>query len=139
MLAGSRCDLRNECTCVVTYDRARDPLRNSLYFSRTSRRSLSPEISHHHDQDRAVLGVVKALGALDPAGCGLDAASAQLEGGTYVMVDEARPHFCVDPAHRQSYREDLVGAIAHPSAVLPDAERCSQRSQSNAASSFNNQ
>jgi len=41
-----------------------------------------------------------------------------------VMADEARPHFCVDPAHRQSYREDLIGAIAHSSAVLPDAERC---------------
>jgi hypothetical protein len=41
-----------------------------------------------------------------------------------VMADEARPHFCVDPARPQSYREDLVGAIAHPSAVPPDAERC---------------
>jgi hypothetical protein len=40
------------------------------------------------------------------------------------MADEARPHFCVDPARPQSYREDLVGAIAHPSAVPPDAERC---------------
>ena len=86
-----------------------------------------------------MLDDVKALAALDPAGFGLDDALAQLEGSTYVMADEARPHFCVDPAHRQSYREDLVGAVAHPSAVLPDAERCSQRSQSNAASSFNNQ
>jgi len=34
--------------------------------------------------------------------------------------------------------EDLVGAIAHPSAVLLDAERCSQRSQSKALSPFNN-
>ena len=37
------------------------------------------------------------------------------------MAVEARKHqsliFCVDPAHRQSYREDLVGAIGHPSAV----------------------
>jgi hypothetical protein len=32
-----------------------------------------------HDQDRAVLGVVKAVAALDPAGCGLDDAAAQLE------------------------------------------------------------
>jgi len=40
------------------------------------------------------------------------------------MADEARPHFCVDPARPQSYREDLVGAIAHSSAVPPDAERC---------------
>ena len=82
---------------------------------------------------------VKALAPLDPTGCGLDGASAQLEARIYVMADEARPHFCVDPAHRQSYREDLVGAIAHPSAVPPDAERCSQRSQSKALSLFNNQ
>jgi hypothetical protein len=45
-----------------------------------------------------------------------------------------RPHFCVDLAHRQSYREDLIGAIGHPSAVSPDAERCGQRSQSQALS-----
>ena len=61
-----------------------------------------------------MLGIVKALAALDPAGCGLDAASAQLEGRTYVMADEARPHFCVDAAHRRSYREDLVGASRTP-------------------------
>ena len=33
MLAGSRCDPRAECTRVVTCERVRDPLRNSLYFS----------------------------------------------------------------------------------------------------------
>ena len=38
-------------------------------------------------------GVVKALAALDPAGFGLDGACAQLESSTYVMADEARPHF----------------------------------------------
>ena len=47
-----------------------------------------------HDQRRAVLDVVKALAALDPAGFGLDDACAQLEGSTYVMVEEAR---CVFP------------------------------------------
>ena len=66
---------------------------------------------------------VKALAALDPAGFGLDDACAQLESSTYVMADEARPHFCVDRMRRQSYREDLVDAIGHPSAVSPDAER----------------
>ena len=76
-----------------------------------------------HDQRRAVLDVVKALAALDPAGFGLDDACAQLESSTYVMAEEARPHFCVDRTRQQSYREDLVGAIAHPSAVPPDAER----------------
>ena len=105
MFAGSRCDLRAECRRVVTYERARDPLRNSLYFSPHFSASLSPEIGHHHDQDRAVLDIVKALAALDPAGCGLDDSStptrwntrvgdpgacAQLEGSTYVMADEAR-------------------------------------------------
>ena len=44
MLAASRCDLRAECTRVVTCERARDLLRNSTYFSRTSRRSLLPEL-----------------------------------------------------------------------------------------------
>jgi len=76
-----------------------------------------------HDQRRAVLDVVKALAALDPAGFGLDDACAQLESSTYVMADEARPHFCVDRMRQQSYREDLVDAIRHPSAVSPDAER----------------
>jgi hypothetical protein len=60
------------------------------------------------------------------------------------MADEARPHFCilifcVDPARPQSYREYLVGAIAHPSAILLDAECCSQRSQSYAFSPSNRQ
>ena len=31
-LAGSHCDLRGECTRVVTCERAADPLRNALYF-----------------------------------------------------------------------------------------------------------
>jgi hypothetical protein len=53
-----------------------------------------------------------------------------------VMADEARPHFCVDRMRRQSYREDLVGAVAHPSAVPPDAERCRQRFPCDAVSSF---
>jgi len=76
-----------------------------------------------HDQRRAVLDVVKALASLDPAGFGLDDACAQLESSTYVMADEARPLFCVDPMRQQSYREGLVDAIGHPSAVSPDAER----------------
>jgi hypothetical protein len=55
-----------------------------------------------------VLVAVKALAALDPAGYGLDGACAQLEGRIYVMADEARPHFCVDRAHQQSYRSRAV-------------------------------
>ena len=35
-----------------------------------------------------MLDIVKALAALDPPGCGLDDACAQLEGSTYVMADE---------------------------------------------------
>ena len=42
-----------------------------------------------HDQRQAVLDVVKALAALDPAGFGLDDACAQLESSTYVMAEEA--------------------------------------------------
>ena len=57
------------------------------------------------------------------AGFGLDDACAQLESSTYVMADEARPHFCVDRLRQQSYGEDLVDAIGHLSAVSPDAER----------------
>jgi hypothetical protein len=49
-----------------------------------------------HDQRRAVLDVVKALAALDPAGFGLDDACAQLESSTYVMAEEARSHFGID-------------------------------------------
>jgi hypothetical protein len=40
-----------------------------------------------------VLDVVKALAELDPAGFGHDDASAQLEGSTYVMAEEARCRF----------------------------------------------
>jgi hypothetical protein len=46
---------------------------------------LLVSVGHHGDQDRAVLDGVKALAALDPTGCGLDAACAQLERSTYVM------------------------------------------------------
>jgi hypothetical protein len=61
-----------------------------------------------------VLDVVKALAALDPAGFGLDDACAQLEGGSYVMAEKLVPHFGVDPTRRQTYLEDLDGAVAHP-------------------------
>jgi hypothetical protein len=61
-----------------------------------------------------VLGAVKALAALDPAGCGLDDACAQLESSTYVMAEEAHCIFRIDPNSRQTYGEDLVGAITHP-------------------------
>ena len=50
---------------------------------RTFSRLCSPEHRPSHDQDRAVLGVVKALAALDPSRYGLDGACAQLEGRTY--------------------------------------------------------
>ena len=93
-------------------------------FGTDSAADALDRIGHHMISVELCSGLVKALAALDPAGFGLDDACAQLEGSTYVMAEEARPQFCVDPAHRQSYREDLVGAIAHPSAVPPDAERC---------------
>ena len=67
-----------------------------------------------------MLGVVKALAALDPAGCGLDDVCAQLEGSTYVMADEARPQFSIDAVHRWSYRQDLLGA----SCTLRNLARC---------------
>ncbi len=67
---------------------------------------------------------------------GLDDACAQLEGSTYVMAEEARRIvFVLTRLARRAYREVLVGAIAHPSAVGSDAERCSDRSQSNTAAS----
>jgi hypothetical protein len=75
MLANSRCDLRTESTRVITRERAVDTSRNALHFSTTILARNRP----HNDQDRAVLGIVKALAALDPPGCGLDDASAQLE------------------------------------------------------------
>lgn len=57
------------------------------------------------------------------SGFGLDDICAQLRGSTYVRTEEARPHFGVDRMREQSYREVLVDAIGHPSAVSPDAER----------------
>jgi hypothetical protein len=46
-----------------------------------------------HGEDRTVLDVGKALAALDPSGFGLADICAQLGSSTYVMADEARPHF----------------------------------------------
>jgi hypothetical protein len=60
---------------------------------RTFSRLCSPEHRPSHDQDRAVLGVVKALAALDPAGYGLDGACAQLESRTYVMAKGSSSSF----------------------------------------------
>jgi hypothetical protein len=53
---------------------------------RTISRLCSPEHRPSHDQDRAVLGAVKALAALDPTGYGLDGACAQLAGRIYVTA-----------------------------------------------------
>ena len=62
-----------------------------------------------------MLDLVKALASLDPAGCGLDDACAQLEGSTYVMAEEARRIVSyLTRRVRRAYREVLVGAIAHP-------------------------
>jgi hypothetical protein len=62
------------CTCVVC--------AYALQIDREMRRTFCDGFGRHrpsHDQDRSVLGVVKALAARDPTGFGLDAASAQLE------------------------------------------------------------
>jgi hypothetical protein len=48
-------------------------------FDGTSADVFGEDHRPSHGEDRAVLGVVKALAALDPAGFGLDPASAQLE------------------------------------------------------------
>jgi hypothetical protein len=70
---------------------------NAPQIPRETRRAFSrlcsPEHRPSHDQDRAVLDVVKALAALDPSGFGLDDTCAQLEGSTYVMAEEARRIF----------------------------------------------
>jgi hypothetical protein len=60
--------------CVLIADHATEhPALSTLI--RVSTRLHRPS----HDERRAVLGDVKALAALDPAGFGLDGASAQLE------------------------------------------------------------
>jgi hypothetical protein len=86
-----------------------------------------------------VLGGVKALATLDPAGCGLDTASAQLESRTYVMADEARPHFCVDAAHGRSYREDLVGASRTPPESRQTRSAVANALRAKLSAPFNNQ
>jgi hypothetical protein len=83
---------------------------------------LGTHLRRPHDQRRAVLDVVKALAAVDLRAPAFDDVCAQLEGSTYVMADEARLHFCVDRTRSRSYREDLIDAVGHPSAVSPDAE-----------------
>jgi hypothetical protein len=64
--------------------------RGSQCILDTDSSAVLAEHRPSHDQRRAVLDGVKALAALDPAGFGLDAACAQLEGSTYVMAEEAR-------------------------------------------------
>lgn len=127
-------DLRAVCECVVRRVLIADRERIALHF-RCSFCFCARLRRPSHRQRRAVLDVVKALAALDPAGFGLDDACAQLEGSTYVMAEEARlPFFRTDPGRRQPYREDLVGAIAHPlrSRIrcgvlqLPLSEQCLQ-------------
>jgi hypothetical protein len=108
-------DLRVVCECVVCCVRIADHRRTHCTFDIDSISEFGLR-RPSHDQPGGVLDVVKALAVLDPAGCGLDGASAQLGGRTYVMAGKSsssllRPHFCVDPAHRWSYREDLAGAI----------------------------
>jgi hypothetical protein len=41
------------------------------------------------------------------------------------MADEARPHFCVDRMHQQSYRENLVDAVWHLSNSASGSNNCS--------------
>jgi hypothetical protein len=71
--------------------------QNCLWISTksscTSVNDLSRERRPSPDEDRTVLGAVKALAALDPSGYGRDAASAQLEGRTYVMADATSTSF----------------------------------------------
>src|SRR5262245_6951398 len=73
-------------------------------FGCTSSDAFGEDHRPSHGEDRAALDVVKALASLDPAGCGRDGVSAQLESSTYVMADKTRPQLCVDAAHWQSYR-----------------------------------
>jgi len=54
-----------------------------------------------HDQRGAVLDVVKALAALDPAGFGLDDACAQLESSTYVIADEVSTRLATHEDHER--------------------------------------
>ena len=108
-------DLRAVCDvrCHVAYS-SQIAHGIALHFRRMISASVLALRRPSHDQRRAVLDVVKALAALDPAGFGLDDACAQLEGSTYVMAEEARRSFRIDQSSRRAYREDLVGAIAHP-------------------------
>jgi len=85
-------DLRAVCECVVRCVLIADRARIALHFRR-SFLLLHSVARPSHAQRRAVLDVVKALAALDPAGFGLDDACAQLEGSTYVMAEEARCPF----------------------------------------------
>ena len=73
-------------SCVNTLQIA----RGSQCLLDTDSSAVLAGIGPSHDQRGAVLDVVKALAALDPAGYGLDDACAQLESSTYVMAEEPR-------------------------------------------------
>jgi hypothetical protein len=91
------------------------------------------------DHDRAVLGVVKALAALDPAGYGLDGASAQLE----VAPMRWPTKLVLISALTRRVRSRIVKFSSVPSRTPPQSRQtrsaASERSQSKAISAFNNQ
>jgi hypothetical protein len=115
-LAKCSIDPRAFCACVVICVRAADRERIERDFRHTfceqySRASVitsSASSCARHRQGSPLRS--------DPlrGPTGLDDACAQLEGSTYVMAEEARCFFHIDPSGRQTYGEDLVGAITHP-------------------------
>ena len=70
-------DLRADCECVVRCVLVQ--IAHGMYRTFDADFDLRTRLCRpSHDQRRAVLGVVKALAALDPAGFGLDDACAPL-------------------------------------------------------------
>ena len=116
IIAKCSSDLRAVCACVVTCVHAADRTRIALHFRHTfceSTRAASAITSSASSCARSRQGSsLRSDPLCGPAG--LDDACAQLEGSTYVMAEEARCIFRIDPSSRQTYGEDLVGAITHP-------------------------
>ena len=88
-LAHSRCDPQPIARALFAPNSPQIPCRTRCTFQRI----CSSEHRPSQDQDRAVLGAVNALAALDPAGYGLDGACAQLAGRIYVIAKGSASSF----------------------------------------------
>ena len=126
---------RLQCVCAYTLQMSRGSHCNFERHSAT----VSHWFGHHIDQASSCArhrqgSSLRSDPLRGPAG--LDDACAQLEGSTYVMAEEARRIFRIDPSSGRRIVKISSVPSRTLSAVASDAERCSHRPQGNVAASL---